>query len=72
MTYNISGPGTLDEATGRVSLKGLNLISNDPNISGAEPPFLWVTSGNVGFILGEPIDQPLRGHILHDVCAELA
>jgi hypothetical protein len=72
ITYNISGPGTFDPATNRLSLKGQNLISNDPNISGAQPPFLWVTSGNVGFIINQPIDQQLRGHILHDVCAELA
>jgi hypothetical protein len=72
ITYNISGPGTFDPATNRLSLKGLSLISNDPNVSGAQPPFLWVTSGNVGFIINQPIDQQLRGHILHDVCAELA
>ena len=72
ITYNISGPGTFDPATGRLSLKGQSLISNDPSVSGAEPPFLWVTSGNVGFIIFQPIDEPLRGHISHDVCAELA
>jgi hypothetical protein len=72
ITYNISGPAKFDEETGRLSLTGLSLISNDPAISGAQPPFLWVTSGKVGFIVFKPIDQPLRGHILHDVCAELA
>lgn len=69
ITYNISGPGKLDKATGRLSLTGQSLISSGPN----DPtPFLITTSGNVGFIIGQPIDEPLRGHISHDVCAELA
>jgi hypothetical protein len=72
ITYNISGPGTFDPATNRLSLKGQSLISNDPDISGAGEPFLITTSGNVGFIINELIDEPLRGHISHDVCAELA
>ena len=69
ITYNISGPGKLDKATGRLSLTGQSLISSGPN----DPtPFLITTSGKVGFIIGQPIDEPLRGHISHDVCAELA
>ncbi len=69
ITYNISGPAKLDKATGRLSLKGQSLIFSGPN----DPtPFLITTSGNVGFIINEPIDEPLRGHISHDVCAELA
>jgi hypothetical protein len=69
ITYNISGPGKFDPATNRLSLKGQSLISSGPT----DPtPFLITTSGNVSFIQGEPIDEPLRGHISHDVCAELA
>ena len=69
ITYNISGPGTFDPATNRLSLKGQSLIASGPT----DPtPFLITTSGNVSFIQGEPIDEPLRGHISHDVCAELA
>jgi len=72
LTYNISGPGTFDPATNRLSLKGLSLINNDPSVSNAQPPFLWVTSGNVSFIVNQLIDeQQIRGRILHDVCAEL-
>jgi hypothetical protein len=69
ITYNISGPGKLDPATNRLSLKGQSLISSGPN----DPTdFLITTSGNVSFIQGQPIDEPLRGHVSHDVCAELA
>jgi hypothetical protein len=71
-TYNISGPGKIDFATGRQFLKGQNLISNLIDNDELDP-FLWVTSGNVSFITGQPIDAPgLRGHISHDVCEELA
>jgi hypothetical protein len=69
ITYNISGPGTFDPATERLSLMGQSLISSGPN----DPtPFLITTSGKVSFIVNQPIDEPLRGHISHDVCAELA
>src|SRR3954465_8501595 len=69
ITYNISGPGKFDPATNRLSLKGQSLISSGPN----DPtPFLITTSGNVSFIQGQPIGEPLRGHVSHDVCAELA
>ena len=69
ITYNISGPGKFDPATNRLSLKGQSLISQPPAVGA---PFLITTSGNVSFIVNQPIDQPLRGHISHDVCAELA
>jgi hypothetical protein len=69
ITYNISGPGKFDPATNRLSLKGQSLISQPPEVG---DPFLITTSGNVSFIVNQPIDQPLRGHISHDVCAELA
>ena len=66
ITYNISGPGKFDPATNRLSLKGQNLISSGPN----DPEtFLITTSGNVSFIIGQPIDV-LRGRTSHDVCAE--
>jgi hypothetical protein len=77
-TYNISGPGKIDDlgdeddTTNHFFLKGQNLISNlidDENLD----PFLITTSGNVSFFQGQPFDEPgLRGHISHDVCAELA
>ena len=67
ITYNISGPGKFDPATNRLSLKGQSLISNEIG-----DPFLITISGNVSFNVGEPIEEPLRGRISHDVCAELA
>jgi hypothetical protein len=67
--YNISGPVTFDPATNRVVMVGSSLIGAPPDIGG---PFLIVTSGRVSFIDGQPIDQPLRGHVRHDVCADLA
>jgi hypothetical protein len=67
ITYNISGPGTFDPATNRLSLEGQSMISN---VIGT--PFLITTSGKVSFIVNQPIDEPLRGHVSHDVCAELA
>jgi hypothetical protein len=69
ITYNISGPGKFDPTTSRLSLKGQSLISQPPEVG---DPFLITTSGNVSFIVNQPIDEPLRGHISHDVCAELA
>ena len=75
ITYNISGPGKIDDLgdddpnTNHFFLKGQNLISNV--IPGTDP-FLITTSGNVSFIVNKPIDEPLRGHISHNVCAELA
>jgi hypothetical protein len=68
-TYNISGPTQFDPATGRVVVTGPNLIIAPADSGG---PFLIVTSGRVSFIIGEPIDVPLRGHVSHDVCAELS
>jgi hypothetical protein len=68
-TYNVSGPARFDPATGRVVATGQNLIIGPADAGG---PFLIVTSGRVSFILGRPIDVPLRGHVSHDVCAELA
>ncbi|GAB3832409.1 hypothetical protein ACFPIJ_36290 [Dactylosporangium cerinum] len=67
-TYNISGPTQFDPATGRVVVTGRNLIQAP---AGSGGPFLIVTSGRVSFILGQPIDVPLRGHVSHNVCAEL-
>jgi hypothetical protein len=67
-TYNISGPFKYDPATNRVFVGGNNLISNV--VAGTEP-FLWLTAGKVSFVLGQPFDAPLRGHVIHDVCAEL-
>jgi len=69
ITYNISGPGKFDPATNRLSVQGQNLISSGPE---DKTPFLITTSGNVSFIVNKPIDEPLRGHISHNVCAELA
>ena len=76
ITCNISGPGKIDDLgdddpnTNHFFLKGQNLISNV--IPGTDP-FLITTSGNVNFFQGQPFDAPgLRGHIGHDVCAELA
>jgi hypothetical protein len=55
--YNISGPGKLDPATKRLTLFGQSLI---------------LQSTAVGdFIINRPIDRPLRGHVSHDICAEL-
>ena len=68
-TYNISGPTRFDPATNRLVLTGNNLIIGPADSGG---PFLIVTSGLVSFIANQPIDTPLRGHISHDVCAELA
>jgi hypothetical protein len=69
ITYNISGPGKIDFNTGFLSLKGQNLIASGPN----DPtPFLRITSGNVSFFVNQPPEEALRGHISHDVCAELA
>jgi hypothetical protein len=67
--FNISGPGKFDPATNRVTLFGQSLIVQPSNVG---DPFLITTSGQVGFILNQPIDEPLRGHISHDICAELA
>jgi hypothetical protein len=68
-TYNISGPGTYDSETGRLTLFGQSLIVQPKNVG---DPFLITTSGQVGFIIDQPIDEPLRGHISHDICTELA
>lgn len=68
-TYNISGPGTFDPETGRLTLFGQSLIVQPKNVG---DPFLITTSGQVSFIINQPIDEPLRGHISHDICAELA
>jgi hypothetical protein len=68
-TYNVSGPVFYDPQTNQIVEQGSNLISAIPTSGG---PFLIVTDGRVGFPLNEPINQPLRGHIAHDVCAELA
>ena len=70
--YNISGPGTFDPTTNRLTLRGNNLILGPEGSTGGEDPFLIVTGGTLSFIQSEPIDVPLRGHIQHDVCAELA
>lgn len=67
-TYNVSGPGQFDPATGRLVLFGQSLIVQPLDVG---DPFLITTSGKVGFIINEPIDEPLRGHISHDICAEL-
>jgi len=66
-TYNISGPYEYDPNTNRVFIHGTNLISNMIG-----EPFLWVTAGTTSFIFDQPFDQDLRGHVIHDVCAELA
>jgi hypothetical protein len=69
-TYNISGPTRFDPSTGRLVLTGLNLLIGPADSGG---PFLIVTSGRVSFIVNQPLDmQQLRGHVMHDVCAELA
>ena len=68
-TYNISGPFKYDPVTNRVFVAGPNLISNE--VEGTEP-FLWLTAGKVSFVLGQAFDAPLRGHVIHDVCAELS
>jgi hypothetical protein len=67
--YNISGPGFFDPATGRLTLGGQSLIVQKVDVG---DPFLITTSGRVGFIVNRPIDEPLRGHVSHDICAELA
>jgi hypothetical protein len=33
---------------------------------------LILTSGTLSFIIGQPIDVPLRGTVRQDVCAALA
>ena len=72
-TYNLSGPVFYDPVTGRVTVVGLNLIGGpEGQVNPGEDPFLIVTGGRVSFVLNNPIDDPLRGHILHDVCAELS
>ena len=71
-TYNASGPYKYDPATNRVTVFGQNLILGPEGSTGPDGPFLIVTSGQVSFILNQPIDVPLRGHVSHDVCAELA
>ncbi len=68
-TYNISGPGKFDPATSSLTLFGQSLIVQQADVGS---PFLITTSGQVSFIINQPIDQPLRGHISHDICAELA
>jgi hypothetical protein len=68
-TYNVSGPGTFDPATNRLTLFGQGLIDQPSSVGS---PFLITTSGKVSFIVEQPIDQALRGHISHDICAELA
>jgi hypothetical protein len=72
VTYNISGPLLVDPETGRVTLMGTNLIIGPLGSSGEDTKFLIFTSGTVSFIMGEPIDEPLRGTVIQDVCAELA
>jgi len=67
--FNISGPGQFDPATNRLNLFGQSLIVQTLKVG---EPFLITTSGQVGFIVNQPIDEPLRGHISHDICAELA
>jgi hypothetical protein len=71
-TYNISGPFLFDPETGRVTLGGTNLIIGPLGSSGEGIKFLIFTAGTVSFITGEPIDEPLRGTVIQDVCAELA
>jgi hypothetical protein len=67
--YNVSGPAQFDPATNRITLFGQSLIVQ---FADAGEPFLITTSGQVGFIINQPIDEPLRGHISHDICSELA
>jgi hypothetical protein len=69
-TYNISGPGVL-APDNRLTARGTNIILGPEGQTGDEDNFLVITSGTLGFVLGEPIDDPLRGTIRHDVCAEL-
>jgi hypothetical protein len=71
-TFNISGPLLFDEETGRVTLRGTNLIIGPLGSSGEDTKFLIFTAGTVSFIQGQPIDEPLRGTVIQDVCAELA
>ena len=68
LTYNISGPGTFDPTTKRYTLFGQSLIVQPSSVG---TPFLITTSGRVSFIENQSIDQPLRGHISHDICSEL-
>jgi hypothetical protein len=68
LTYNISGPGTYDPTTKRYTLSGQSLIVQPSSVG---TPFLITTSGRVSFIENQSIDQPLRGHISHNICAEL-
>jgi hypothetical protein len=72
VTFNISGPSLFDEETGRVTLRGTNLIIGPSGSSGGDTGFLIFTAGTVSFIMGQPIDEPLRGTVIQDVCAELA
>jgi hypothetical protein len=72
VTFNISGPSLFDEETGRVTLRGTNLIIGPLGSSGGDTKFLIFTAGTVSFIQGQPIDEPLRGTVIQDVCAELA
>ena len=71
-TYNISGPFLFDEDTERVTLRGTNLIIGPLGSSGDNTKFLIFTAGTASFILNHPIDEPLRGTVIQDVCAELA
>lgn len=72
VTLNVSGPTLFDPKTGRVTLRGTNLISGPLGSSGEDIKFLIFTAGNVSFISNQPIDVPLRGTVIRDVCAELA
>jgi hypothetical protein len=71
-TFNISGPGKFDPATGRLTARGTNVILGPEGSTGDAPPFLILTSGTLSFIIGQPIDVPLRGTVRQDVCAALA
>jgi hypothetical protein len=72
-TYNISGPLLRDPETGgRLTLRGTNLIIGPLGSSGGDTKFLIFTAGTVSFIEGQPIEEPLRGTVIQDVCDELA
>jgi hypothetical protein len=72
VTFNISGPSLFDPQTRRLTLMGTNLIIGPSGSSGGDTGFLIFTSGKVSFIVDQPIDEPLRGTVHQDVCAELA
>lgn len=72
VTLNVSGPVLFDPKTGRVTARGTNLISGPLGSSGEGVKFLIFTAGTVSFVLNQPIDVPLRGTVIRDLCAELA